>query len=73
VIPWATDADIWTRRMDEYRRLPWILPALTVLEFTSEDLDHLATALVDNEDRDEWWLIVCGVVRRVEQARTEAE
>jgi hypothetical protein len=66
VIPWARDADIWTRRMDEYRRLPW------VLEFTSEDFDHLATALVDNEDRDEWWRIVCGVVRRVDKACSDA-
>jgi hypothetical protein len=72
VIPWARDADIWTRRMDEYRRLPWVLPALTVLEFTSEDFDHLATALVDNEDRDEWWRIVCGVVRRVDKACSDA-
>jgi hypothetical protein len=72
MIPWASDADIWTRRMHEYRRLPWILPALAVLEFTSEDFDHLASALED-EDRDEWWQVVSGVVQRAENARSEAE
>ncbi len=58
------DAFILEARAKVVRELPWPIPATVLLVVTDEDLDRLASA----EDRDEYWHVLNGVVRRIESA-----
>jgi hypothetical protein len=59
VIP---DAHITDLRAKVVRELPWPIPAAVLLEMTDEDLDRLAAA----PNRDTYWRVLNGVVRRIE-------
>jgi hypothetical protein len=59
VIP---DAYITELRLKAVRELPWSIPAAVLVEMSDEDLDRLAAA----SDRDEYWRVLNGVVRRIE-------
>ena len=56
------DTDLLERRVRVLRGLPWPIPAAVLMEMSDEDLDWLSAAC----DRDEYWHILNGVVRRVE-------
>jgi hypothetical protein len=58
------DSDILERRLAAFRDLPWVLPALTVISMTDEDLDRLGAA-----DADSYWTILSDVVARIENQR----
>jgi hypothetical protein len=59
VIP---DQDILENRMQAMRELPWIIPALTIIEMTDEDLDNLDAAA----DTDRYWTVLNRIVSRIE-------
>ena len=56
------DAHITDLRAKVGRELPWPIPAAVLLEMTDEDLDRLAAA----PNRDTYWRVLNGVVRRIE-------
>jgi hypothetical protein len=59
--------DILENRVMAMRELPWVLPALVVIQFTDEDLDLLDAAY----DTDKYWTLLNGIVRRIESNRKE--
>jgi hypothetical protein len=60
VIP---DQDILESRVQAMRELPWVIPALTIIEMTDEDLDNLDAAA----DTDKYWTVLNGIVLRIER------
>jgi hypothetical protein len=46
------------------RDLPWPIPALVLLRFTDEDLDHLGAA-----DTSEYWPTLNRIVCRISEGR----
>lgn len=56
------DQDILENRMQAMRELPWIIPALTIIEMTDEDLDNLDAAA----DTDRYWTVLNRIVSRIE-------
>jgi hypothetical protein len=60
VIP---DADILESRVQAMRELPWVIPALTIIEMTDEDLDNLDGAV----DTDKYWTVLNAIVSRIER------
>jgi phage FluMu protein gp41 len=56
-------ADILERRIAAMRDVPWPIPALTLIEMTDEDLDHLDAAA----DTDRYWCVLNGIVRRTQE------
>jgi hypothetical protein len=60
VIP---DADILESRVMAMRELPWVIPALTIIEMTDEDLDNLDAAA----DSPEYWPLLNTIVTRIER------
>jgi hypothetical protein len=60
VIP---DADILENRVQAMRELPWVIPALTIIEMTDEDLDRLDAAF----DTPEYWSVLNAIVRRIQE------
>jgi hypothetical protein len=62
------DAYITESRLRAVRELPWPIPAAVLVEMTDEDLDLLAVA----SDRDIYWHVLNGAVRRIE-FRTASE
>jgi hypothetical protein len=60
VIP---DQDILENRVQAMRELPWVIPALTVIEMSDEDLDRLDAAF----DTPEYWGVLNGIVRRIQE------
>jgi hypothetical protein len=46
------------------RELPWIIPALTIIEMTDEDLDNLDGAA----DTDKYWTVLNAIVSRIERS-----
>jgi hypothetical protein len=60
VIP---DLDILENRVQAMIELPWIIPALTVISMTDEDLDLLDSAY----DTDRYWTVLNGIVSRIER------
>ncbi len=56
------DAYITEARLKAVCELPWPIPAAILLEMRDEDLDLLAAA----PDRDAYWRVLNGVVRRIE-------
>jgi hypothetical protein len=57
------DADILENRVQAMRELPWVIPALTVIEMTDEDLDRLDAAF----DAPEYWGVLNGIGRRIQE------
>jgi hypothetical protein len=46
------------------RELPWIIPALTIIEMTDEDLSHLDAAF----DQPHYWSTLNEIVTRIKEA-----
>jgi hypothetical protein len=59
VIP---DADILENRVHAMREIPWVIPALVLVEMTDEDLDNLDAAA----DTDTYWTVLNVIVARIE-------
>jgi len=57
------DQDILENRVQAMRELPWVIPALTILEMTDEDLDLLDAAY----DKPEYWSTLNTIVRRIQE------
>jgi hypothetical protein len=57
------DADILENRVAAMRDLPWLIPALVLVEFTDEDLDTLDAAT----DTDKYWTVLNAIVLRIER------
>jgi hypothetical protein len=45
------------------RELPWVIPALVVIQFTDEDLDLLDAAY----DKPEYWSTLNTIVKRIRE------
>jgi len=56
------DQDILENRLQAFIELPWIIPALTIIEMTDEDLD-----LLDAAGPDEYWPLLNGIVGRIQE------
>jgi hypothetical protein len=57
------DIDILESRIQAVRELPWVIPALTILEMTDFDLDHLDMAA----DTPGYWSVLNAIVTRIER------
>jgi hypothetical protein len=57
------DQDILENRVQAMRGLPWVIPALTVIEMTDEDLDLLDAAY----EKPEYWSILNRIVARIDK------
>jgi hypothetical protein len=55
--------DLLESRVAAMRELPWVIPALVVVEFTDEDLDNLDAAA----DSPEYWSVLNTIVTRIER------
>jgi hypothetical protein len=60
VIP---DQDILENRVQAMRELPWIIPALVIIEITDEELDLLDAAY----DKPEYWSTLNTIVKRIQE------
>jgi hypothetical protein len=60
VIP---DQDILESRVQAMRELPWVIPALTIIEMTDLDLDHLDMAA----DYPGYWPTLNAIVSRIQK------
>jgi hypothetical protein len=60
VIP---DLDILESRVQAMRELPWVIPALVIIEMRDEDLDTLDAAA----DTDKYWTVLNAIVSRIEK------
>ena len=61
------DQDILENRVQAMRELPWVIPALVIIEVTDEDLDLLDAAY----ETDQYWSVLNAIVRRIENDRKE--
>jgi hypothetical protein len=59
----TSEEDILENRVQAVLELPWVLPALVVIQFTDEDLDLLDAAY----DTDKYWTPLNGIVRRIQE------
>lgn len=57
------DLDVLEGRMAAMRDLPWVIPALTIIEMTDGDLDLLDAAY----ETDSYWTVLNAIVRRIQQ------
>ena len=57
------DQDILEGRVQAMRELPWVLPALVIIEMKDEDLDNLDAAA----DTDKYWTVLNTIVSRIER------
>jgi hypothetical protein len=55
--------DLLENRIQAVIELPWIIPALTIIEMTDEDLDNLDAAY----DSPEYWSTLNTIVRRIQE------
>ncbi len=55
--------DLLESRIQVVIELPWVIPALTIIEMTAEDLDLLASAY----DTPEYWPLLNRIVSRIER------
>jgi hypothetical protein len=55
--------DILESRVQAMRELPWVIPALIIIEMTDEDLDNLDAAA----DTDKYWTVLNAIVARIEK------
>ena len=58
------DADILENRVQAMRELPWVIPALVIMQFTDEDLDLLDAAY----ETGEYWAVLHSIVSRIERS-----
>jgi hypothetical protein len=58
-----SDQDILENRVQAMRELPWVIPALVIIEMTDEDLDLLDAAY----DKPEYWSTLNTIVRRIQE------
>jgi hypothetical protein len=56
--------DLLENRIQAVIELPWIIPALTIIEMTDEDLDNLGAAY---EQPDEYWKVLNRIVWRIQK------
>ena len=56
------DADILENRVQAMRELPWVIPAVTIIEMTDADLDRLDAAF----DTPGYWPLLNTILRRIE-------
>ena len=54
--------DIVESRVQAMRELPWVIPALIIIEMTDEDLDNLDAAY----DTDQYWSVLKRIITRIE-------
>jgi hypothetical protein len=59
--------DILEGRLAAMRDLPWPIPALTIIEMTALDLDHLDLAA----DTPAYWSVLNAIVTRIEREAHE--
>jgi hypothetical protein len=57
------DQDIVENRVQAMRELPWVIPALVVIQFSDEDLDLLDAAY----DKPEYWSTLNTIVKRIQE------
>jgi hypothetical protein len=57
------DQDILESRVQAMRELPWVIPALVIMQFTDEDLDVLDAAY----ESPRYWSVLNGIVRRIQE------
>ena len=57
------DQDILENRVQGMRELPWVIPALVIIEMTDEDLDNLDAAA----DTDRYWTVLNAIVSSIER------
>jgi hypothetical protein len=57
------EPDILEGRIQAVRDLPWVIPALTIIEMTDLDLDHLDMAA----DTPGYWSVLNAIVTRIER------
>jgi hypothetical protein len=55
--------DILESRVQAMRELPWVIPALIIIEMTDEDLGNLDAAA----DTDKYWTVLNAIVARIEK------
>jgi hypothetical protein len=55
--------DLLESRVAAMRDLPWVIPALVIIEMTDEDLDNLDAAA----DADNYWTVLNAIVSRIER------
>ena len=53
--------DLLESRVAAMRDLPWVIPALTIIEMTDEDLDLLDAAY----ETREYWTVLNAIVTRI--------
>ena len=58
--------DLLESRVAAMRDLPWVIPALTIIEMTDEDLDLLDAAY----ETREYWSVLNRIVTRIESEAT---
>jgi len=58
------DQDILENRVQAMRELPWVIPALVIVEMTDEDLDLLDASY----ETGEYWTVLNGIVSRIERS-----
>ena len=63
------DQEILENRVQAMRELPWVIPALVIIEMRDEDLDNLDAAA----DTDKYWTVLNAVVTRIESDRKETK
>ena len=54
-------------RLKTFMELPWVLPAAVLMEVSDEDLDNLGAV-----GPEEYWSVLNGIVRRIQQEREDA-
>jgi hypothetical protein len=59
------DQDILESRVQAMRELPWVIPALVIMDMTDEDLDNLNAAA----DSPEYWGVLNEIVTRIQKGR----
>jgi hypothetical protein len=57
------DQDILENRVQAMRELPWVIPALVIIEITDEELDLLDAAY----DKPEYWSTLNTIVKRIQE------
>jgi hypothetical protein len=57
------DPDILENRVMAMRELPWVIPALTIIQMSDEDLDLLDAAY----ETREYWSVLNRIVTRIER------
>jgi hypothetical protein len=63
VIP---EQDILENRVQAMRELPWVIPAVVIVQFTDEDLDLLDAAY----ETEEYWGVLNEIVTRIQRGET---